>query len=239
MRFSGKITNSFFSFLERSGLDITCFSDVINIETEFLRDPFFWMEADELENLLYSISRTYDAHFVDKDLITTVGHNSINLKTWGGLEDLLKRFKNFSEIIERLDVFFSYFVCPNLELSNIERLDSHYSFTTNVSSEKYPATTNYLRASLEALPLLLGQEMTAVDWDDKEVKIYYLSEETMMLPLEEFHSHSNSKILDGEILLEQINSCENYLLNFKKGGSFEFLDKSLKIIEKMKKQLEG
>lgn len=243
MRVSGKITNSFFSFLERCGLDSSCFLDILNLEIEFIKDPFFWMDAGETENLLNSIAKTYDPYFVDKDLVTTVGHNSVNLKAWGGLEDLLKNFKNFSDIIDRLDVFFSYFICPNLEISNINREENYYSFETNFNSEKYPVMTDYLCASLEALPLLLGQEMTAVQWQSKpqgsQIKIYHLTEETLMLPLKEFQNQSQSQSLNGEALLEQMNSCEKYLLNFKQGGSFEFLDESLKIINKVKKQLEG
>ena len=236
MYFSGKITNSFFAFLSRCEFDTSCFFDMTELEIDFLKDPHSWMDGAQVEMLLHNIKRAYQSQFLDKDLVTTVGHNSMGLNCWGGLEDFIRLFHTTHEIHEKLCVFFSYFVSPGLEIQSTKRTGNYYSFITDFDGEEYPVVRDYFRSILEALPSFLGGDMTEVEWNSEEVKIYYAEEETLFLPLEEFQNPS-SKLLDGDVLLKQIYSCEKNLLDLKKGGSADLIDESLKIIHNLKKTL--
>ena len=238
MYLSGKITNSFFTFLSRCEFDTSRFFDMTGLEIDFLRNPHSWMEASQVEILLYNIKRAYQGQFLDKDLVTTVGHNSMELNCWGGLEQFLKMFHNDREIHDKLEIFFSYFVSPTLEIQNKKKTGRYFSFNTDFDGEEYPTVRDYFCSILEVLPSFLGADMTEVEWNDREgeVKIYYAEEETLFLPLEEFQD-SSSKLLDGDVLLQQIYSCEKNLLDLKKGGSLDLIDESLKIIHKLKKSL--
>lgn len=244
MRFSGKITNSFFSFLEKCNLDTSCFFEITEIPVEFLKDPFYWMEAREVENLLYGIETAYGSNFEDKDLIYTVGHNSINMECWGGFKEVLKNFKNFSEVLDRLDFFFFNFISPNLEIQHKEiktdknSKESCYCFDTNFNSEDYPIVKDYLAASLEAVPLLFGQEMKAVCWKGSQLQIYNSEQENLSLPLEEFQTFYPSKNIDQQEILKQLKTCENKILNFKQNRSDQCLEDSLQILYNIKKSLK-
>ncbi len=236
MYLSGKITNSFFKFLSRCEFDTSCFFDMTELEIDFLKNPHSWMDATQVEVLLHNIKRAYQDQFLDKDLVTTVGHNSMDLDCWGGLEKFLKMFHSSHEIHDKLEIFFSYFVSPTLEIQNKERTASYYSFTTNFNGEEYPTVRDYFCSILENLPAFLGGDRTEVKWGMEEVKIYYVEEETLFLPLEEFQK-SDSRILDGDALLKQIHSCEKNLLDLKEKGSSDLLEESLKIIHNIKKTL--
>ncbi len=236
MYFSGKITNSFFTFLSRCEFDTSCFFDMTELEIDFLKNPHSWMDATQVEMLLRNIKGAYQNQFLDKDLVTTVGHNSMELNCWGGLENFLKMFHSSHEIHDKLDIFFSYFMSPSLEIQNKKRTGNYYFFNTDFNGEEYPTVRDYFRSILEVLPSFLGGDMTEVEWNSEEVKIYYAEEETLFLPLEEFQNPP-SKFLDGDVLLKQIYSCEKNLLDLKKGGSFELIDESLKIIHNLKKTL--
>ncbi|MGI9548525.1 MAG: hypothetical protein ACR2M7_00885 [Bdellovibrionales bacterium] len=235
MYLSGRITNSFFAFLARCEFDTSRFFEMTELEIDSLKDPNSWMEASQVEALLYNIKKAYKDQFLDKDLVTTVGHNSMELNCWGGLEQFLKMFHNPDEIHNKLDIFFSYFVSPTLEINDKNKQGGYFSFTTNFNGEEHPTVRDYFCSLLEALPSFLGGSLTEVKWIDSEVKIYYAAEETLLLPLEEFQD--SSRFLDGDILLQQIYSCEKNLLDLKKGGSLKLIDESLKIINKLKKSL--
>ena len=64
------------------------------LEMDFLKDPHSWMEARQVERLLNNIQKAYSSHFMDKDLITTVGHNCVSLKCWGGVGGHFKVAEN-------------------------------------------------------------------------------------------------------------------------------------------------
>ena len=92
MYFSGKITNSFFTFLNRYELDTSRFFEMTPLEIDFIRDPDSWLDAKQVELLLKNIQRAYQQRFIDKDLVTTVGHNAPHLRSWGGLDSSLNFF---------------------------------------------------------------------------------------------------------------------------------------------------
>ena len=187
MYFSGKITNSFFTFLNRYELDTSRFFQMTALEIDFIRDPYSLMSAEQVELLLRNIQRTYQDSFIDKDLVSTVGHNAPDLKAWGGLESALSTFfDNPSAMYQKIDKFFSFFISPSIAVYNKQNQREFFSFETDFDTNKFPTVTQYFQSILEILPVFLGKEQTESKWDNNIVKIYHNQEETLPLPLKPF-----------------------------------------------------
>lgn len=191
--FSGKITNSFFTFLNRYELDTSRFFEMTPLEIDFIRDPWSWMDADQVEMLLRNIQRAYQQRFVDKDLVTTVGHNSPHLKSWGGLDSSLDFFDNPRDIYEKLEKILGFFVSPQISIYNKEDSKNFFSFKTDFHKDRYPMVKDYLLAVLEIFPVFLGGEQTEVQWESETVRIYYMQEQTLTLPLKGLQKKSSFK----------------------------------------------
>ena len=157
MYFSGKISNSFFAFLNRCEFDISQFYEMTPLQTDFLKDPHSWMEARQVELLLNNMQKAFQYQFMDKDLVTTVGHNSASLKSWGGLGDFLKMFESPDEIHEKLEVFFSYFVTPGFKITHKKQSAYEFSFRTNFKERVYPTVKHYLEAVFRGASFIYGR----------------------------------------------------------------------------------
>ena len=187
MYFSGKITNSFFTFLNRYELDTSRFFQMTALEIDFIRDPYSLMSAEQVELLLRNIQRAYRDSFIDKDLVSTVGHNAPDLKAWGGLESALSNFfENPSAMYQKIDKFFSFFISPSIAVYNKQNQREFFSFETDFDTNKFPTVTQYFLSVLEILPVFLGKEQTEAKWENNIVKIYHNQEETLPLPLKAF-----------------------------------------------------
>ena len=206
MHFSGKITNSFFTFLNRYDLDTSRFFEMTPLEIDFIRDPYSWMDAEQVELLLRNIQRAYQQRFIDKDLVTTVGHNAPHLKSWGGLEESLDFFDSPRSIYEKLDKFFSFFVSPQISVYGRENNDSFFSFKTDFDKKNYPTVADYFQSVLEALPIFLGAEQTEAHWGEEQVKIYHVQEQTLTLPLKGLQKKSSSHFISDLRAREIIDS---------------------------------
>lgn len=231
MYFSGKISNSFFTFLKRCEFDISQFYEVTPLQMDFLKDPHSWMEANQVELLLNNMQKAFQYQFMDKDLVTTVGHNSASLRSWGGLDDFLKMFEAPDEIHEKLEIFFSYFVTPSFKITHKKQSIYEFSFKTNFKERLYPTVKNYLEAVLEALPLFMGGALTEVKWENNQVVIFYPSEKNLLLPLKGLISFP-----ERNTVLRQVEYCEKNLKEFKKTGLPDLIEDTLSILSQIKKQ---
>ena len=231
MYFSGKVSNSFFAFLKRCEFDTSRFFEMTPLEMDFLKDPHSWMNAKQMERLLSNIEKAFQYQFMDKDLVTTVGHNCVSLKCWGGLDDFLKMFESPYEIHEKLEVFFSYFVTPVFKIYKKKQEAHAFSFKTNFNEQQYPTVKNYFAAVLEALPLFMGETLTQVKWQNGQVRICYPEEKNLLLPLKGLVSFPQQ-----QALLKQIEHCEKNLKEFKKTGLPHLIKDTLSLLLQMKKQ---
>ncbi len=206
MHFSGKITNSFFTFLSRYELDTSRFFEMTPLEIDFIRDPHSWMDAEQVELLLRNIRRAYQQRFIDKDLVATVGHNAPHLKSWGGLEGSLHFFNSPKAIYNKIDKFLSFFVSPNMSIYGKADGKDFFSFKTDFNKAKYSTVRDYLQSVLETLPVFLGQDPTEVNWESEIVKIYHERERTLPLPLIGLKSAFQSNIISDLKAREIIDS---------------------------------
>ena len=210
MHFSGKITNSFFTFLNRYELDTSRFFEMTPLEIDFIRDPYSWMDAEQVELLLRNIQRAYQQRFIDKDLVATVGHNAPHLKSWGGLDSSLCFFDSLRALYEKLDKFLSFFVSPAIFIYNKEDHKDFFSFKIDFNANKYPTVKDYLQSVLETLPVFLGVEQTEVDWKNSTVKIYYMQEQTLVLPLKELQKKSSPSSAISDLKAREVIDSRGY-----------------------------
>ena len=233
MYFSGKISNSFISFLKRCGFDVSRFFEMTPLEMDFLKDPHSWLNARELERLLHNMEAAYGGHFMDKTLTAAVGHSSPSLQSWGGLEDFLKMPASPYEIYEKLEPLLSYFVSPALKITRKERSAAKLSFKASFPEKRYPHVKGYLAAVLESLPLFMGEGLTKAEWEGGHVAIHYPEEKNLTLPLGDRRSFPPSAWL-----LSQLKHCQKSLKEFQKTGMPSLVEDALKSLSQMKKHLK-
>ncbi len=236
MYFSGKITNSFCVFLNRFiGLDDSQLFGMTSLETEFIKDPNSWMRAAYVENFLRNIRSAHQDKFPDKDLIATVGHSFHDLDSWGGLDKFLKMFKTSRDIYKKLDVVFRYFL-SDFKLMGTHEEETGLTFKTSFQSEKYPAAADYLKAVLEQFSVFLGESMTEAKWERCELKVYYPSEENLILPLKELKKPPAP--VSKSLLIKKISACERLLRGMGKTARQPALERqALTILSDMKAML--
>ena len=182
--FSGKITNSFFNFFERYELDTGRFFQMTRLEMDFIRDPLSWMDAEQVELLLRNIQRAYQPRFIDKDLLACVAHNAPDLKSWGELDRASLAFcDNSRDLYGKLDKILSFFVSPAPSVKILQDDEKLFVFKTDFNAALYPTVKDYLQSVFEILPVFLNEEQTEAHWDSGQVKIHYVEEKTLPLPL--------------------------------------------------------
>ena len=183
MYFSGKITNSFFTFLKQYDLDTNRFFEITTLEIDGIKNPYSCMSADLVEKLLRNIQRAYYHKFPDKDLVTTVGHNAPHLKAWGGTEDVLIQFCDSPySIYQKIDHFLNQFISPAILVSNKKNNKDYFSFELDFETQRFPTVQQYFLSVFEILPVFVGQDQTEAHWEGNKIKIYYHKEETLPLP---------------------------------------------------------
>ena len=203
-----KLTNSFFTFLHRYELDTSRFFEMTPLEIDFIRDPYSWMDADQVELLLRNIQGAYQQRFIDKDLVTTVGHNSPHLKAWGALDSSLVFFDKPRTIYEKLDKFLSFFISPKIAVHDKKSDKTYFSCKVDFPKNKYPIVTDYFLAVLETLPIFLGGEQTEAEWKNKTIKIYYLQEQTLILPLKNWRQASSVTEENSAVIISDVKARE-------------------------------
>ena len=183
MYFSGKITNSFFTFLKQYDLDTSRFFEITTLEIDGIKNPYSSMSADLVEKLLRNIQRAYYHRFPDKDLVTTVGHNAPHLKAWGGTEEVLIQYCDSPHsIYQKIEHFLNQFISPAIKVYNKENHKDYFSFETDFESQRFPTVQQYFLSVFEILPVFVGQDQTEARWEGNTIKIYYPKEETLALP---------------------------------------------------------
>lgn len=171
LKISGRVTNSFFRFLDQRYFDTSRFYELSSMEMHFIKDPSVWMEADLVENFLQELSDEFGRHFVDKELTTAVGHSALELGAWGELDHVLKLGPIFN-IYHKLSDILQWFISP-LHIDNIQYKYNLITCECELSSKDYPYIVEYLRAMLEALPTYKSEERTEVEWKGRQMAIRY------------------------------------------------------------------
>ena len=109
MQVSGKITHSFYCFLDKQEFDMSRLYALTDLEMEFLKDPYQWLPIDLVESFLKKIESEYAGHSKNKGFFSHVGGSCFELSAWGDLDSVLK-MKSDRPVFSNLPVFLSYFI---------------------------------------------------------------------------------------------------------------------------------
>ena len=167
MLFSCKITNSVLHFLEGQGEDVASYLELTALPEEFLKDPSFWIPANDLEKFLSEISQRKGGH----QILTEIGHKVNELHSWGVLDSVLKMLPKPDEIWAQPGKFLSYFVSPPPPVVNLEKSKASIRFEIPIPSEQFPNVVAFLTAAFEAIPSYQGLPIGTCSWSGTAIEI--------------------------------------------------------------------
>lgn len=182
--FSGKVPNSIFSYLSRKNADVEQFFELSDLPAELLRDPTCWLDAKQVETFLAAVEREYGAVSSENSLITDVGLQCHELRSWGVLDSVLKMMSDPQDIFGQPQRILSYFISPAPPVANVQRTSESISFDLPLAPEEYPYFSEYLKAAFEGLPQYASKEMALVNWSQTRMQINW--------------NRSQSSFFDGE-----------------------------------------
>lgn len=187
MLFSCKISSAVISFFERQGEDLTPLLESTTVPEEFLRDPSYWLKAEDMEVFLEQALRLSHE---EGSLFQKVGHSGPQLRSWGVLDSVIRMMPKPQEILAQPQRFLSYFISPEVPIERIERTDDSIAFDLPVSSEIYPLVTTYLKAAFESLPVYVGKPSAQCQWNDIRIHLSWQSEQGNMFGQDPGHQIS-------------------------------------------------
>lgn len=209
MYFSSKVTNAILSYLDRRGEDISPVLSIIDFPEEFMRDPAYWVNAEQLESWL----QLFVEHFPPlerSDLLEEVGMQIPELRAWGVLDSVLKMMPRPQEIMNQPERFLSYFISPAPPVANLRREMYRVAFDLPISTEQFPLTTSLLKAAFSVLPCYVGQIPAKCEWSDIHFSLSWSQEMVSLLPIEEQNGHRISPELMQSII-EQLEQNQREL----------------------------
>ena len=222
MKVSGRVTNSFYCFLNQNHFDTSCFYELSTLEMHFIRDPYVWMDINTVEHFIQQVSGEFSRHFVQEEFTKAVGHASLKLEAWGDLDSVL-RLSPILNIYEKIEDVMQWFVTP-FSIQNFQNINNKINFTCNVSSKDHPYLVSYLTAVLESLPTYSAEEKSEVTWRDRQVQVHYTPYGQLSLFLER----------NSEFSPDLFRKLKNSVLSLEK----EYLKKR-KILEEKTQQIQS
>ena len=191
------------------------------LPAELMHDPIRWLEAQDVENFLSAIEKEYCNNFPGENLIQLMGHTCASLNSWGTLDSVLKMMQKPQDVFVQPERFVSYFVSPPPPIGGLNKGNDYISFELPISTDEFPFVTEYLRASIEALPTFMNQEMAHVIWRGTKIEVNWSSRQaTFFESSEQWHN------IDPEFMQSLISSLEK--------SEKELEDKSTQVIEQEK-----
>ena len=155
MHFSCKISNAVLTVLEQQGEDLSPLYEQIHLPMELLKDSSYWMTAPEMENFLETVLRLPLKR--EENILQRAGHEGPELRAWGVLDSVLRMMPHPQEIFNQPEQFLSYFISPKPPIENLRRDEASISFDLPLPAEQYPLVTTYPKATVESLPVYVGQ----------------------------------------------------------------------------------
>ena len=207
--FSSKITNSILSYLDNRGYDTSTVLDRIDFPEEFLRDPAYWVKADQMEAWLHLFVESYQP-IEGTDLLLEIGSKIHEIKSWGVLDSVLRMMPRPQEIMNQPERFLSYFISPAPPIAHLRRDMYHVAFDLPISTEQFPMITRFLKAVFSVLPCYVGQSPARCEWADIHFRLEWSPDTEMLLPVEDPQGHRISPELMQSII-EQLEQNQRVL----------------------------
>ncbi len=207
--FSSKITNSILSYLDNRGYDTSTVLDRIDFPEEFLRDPAYWVKADQMEAWLHLFVESYQP-IEGTDLLLEIGSKIHEIKSWGVLDSVLRMMPRPQEIMNQPERFLSYFISPAPPIAHLRRDMYHVAFDLPISTEQFPMITRFLKAVFSVLPCYVGQSPARCEWTEIHFRLEWSPDTELLLPVEDPQGHRISPELMQSII-EQLEQNQRVL----------------------------
>ncbi|PWU21119.1 MAG: hypothetical protein C5B49_03130 [Bdellovibrio sp.] len=174
MHLSCKLSHAVIRFLEAHDQELSGLRSTFSVPDEFLRDPSYWMRVEEFEEFLGEIVR-HPWTFPIGDLLQTMARSCVELRSWGVLDSVLRMMLSPAEVFTQPERLLSYFIAPPPPIDHVLRSEHSIAFDLPMSTEQYPLSCEFLRASLEAIPLFMSQAEANCTWDGIRLSIDWKS----------------------------------------------------------------
>lgn len=171
MHFSGKVTHSVYNYLVRNISDTEQLYEITEISMEKAKDPTSWIQARQVENFLEAVEKEYSHLSTHQSLISNIGFTSVELRSWGVLDSVLKMMQDPQDIFGHPQRFLSYFISPAPPIANVVREKDSIGFDLPLSPEEYPLFSEFLKSAIEGLPQYTGKTAAVVRWVGTRMEI--------------------------------------------------------------------
>ncbi|MBX3018641.1 MAG: hypothetical protein KF767_12180 [Bdellovibrionaceae bacterium] len=161
---SSKLSQTILRYIENSGDDTTLLLESVEVPEEFLRDPSYWIKAEELEHLI-AVVLERSREVPGQQLLSAMAQSCVESRSWGVLDSVMRMMTSPAEVFSQPERFLSYFIAPAPPVANQERSSSGLAFDLPISSEQYPLVTKFMAASFEAIPVFMGRPAARCEWD--------------------------------------------------------------------------
>lgn len=154
--------------------------EAVEVPEEFLRDPSYWIKAEELEQFLVEVLRR-SWSVPSSQLLTNMAQSCVETRSWGVLDSVMRMMNSPAEVFSQPERFLSYFIAPAPPVDRQVRSATGLSFDLPISSDQYPLLTRFMSASFEAIPMFMGRPPAhcewqgirlSLDWEAKQSEIF-------------------------------------------------------------------
>ncbi len=206
MLFSCKISHSVLTYLERNGEDVTVLLQSTALPEEFLKDPSYWMEAQDMEKFLeFAVKLPLQKQ--EEKLLQKIGHQTPDLRSWGVLDSVLRMMPSPQEILAKPSRFLSYFISPEPPVDNIVRTEHSLHLDLPVPADQFPYVTEYLKAGFETLPVFMGKNLAVCKWEGMRLSLDWQANQSAI-----FQTEETARQLSPELLRSIVSQLEKHQL---------------------------
>ncbi len=169
MHLSCKLTNAVIRSIEDKSEDVSALLNLIAIPEEFLRDPSYWIKVEDFENFLQKFLEIRG----DKNpaVLTEVAKSCVPLRSWGVLDSVLRMMKIPGDVFTQPERLLSYFIAPAPPVDQVVRSSDGIAFDLPMSTDHFPLSCEFVRASFEMIPVFMNQPEALCSWTGIRIEL--------------------------------------------------------------------
>lgn len=183
MHLSCKLTNAVIRSIENKSEDVSALLNLISIPEEFLRDPSYWIKVEDFENFLQKFLEIRGDQ--NSAILKEVAKSCVELRSWGVLDSVLRMMKNPGDVFTQPERLLSYFIAPAPPVDQVVRNSESIAFDLPMSTDHFPLSCEFVRASFEMIPVFMGQQEATCAWQGIRIALNW--------------SHETKTVMDDEV----------------------------------------
>lgn len=162
MHLSCKLTNAVIRSIESRSEDVSALLNSISLPEEFLRDPSYWIKVEDFENFLSKFLELRGPS--NTQSLAQVAKTCVELRSWGVLDSVLRMMKNPGDVFSQPERLLSYFIAPAPPVDQVVRHGDGIAFDLPMSTDHFPLSCEFVRASFEMIPVFMNQAEAECTW---------------------------------------------------------------------------